>query len=335
MSERTIGVGVIGMGFMGRTHVRAYAGAHAVGRANRLVRLCDQDPARVLAGATERGNFESEDEGPLFDPAATPVGDDPGELFADDAVELVSVCTPTDTHVPLAIRALEAGKHVVVEKPVALRADEVRRLADVARAHPDQLCMPAMCIRFWPGWSWLKGAIEDGTYGRVTSAVFRRLAPPPGWGKEFYEDTARSGGALFDLHVHDADLVRHLFGPPDALRSTGTPHHVTTLYRYEDGPAHVVAEGGWDHTEGFPFEMGYTVVFERATATWRMDREPHLALYVRGREQPVRDVLAGTGYDHELRHALAVVAGDETPLATVDEAVGLTEMLEAERAALA
>src|SRR4029453_5583634 len=97
---------------------------------------------------------------------------------------------------------------------------------------------------------------------------------PPAWSPAFYGDPARSGGALFDLHVHDADLVRWLFGAPGAVTSTGTLDHVTTLYRYADGPAHVVAEGGWDHAGGFPFSMGYTVVFERATAGLGPARPP-------------------------------------------------------------
>jgi len=327
-----IGVGVIGLGFMGRTHVRAYAEASRAGCANRLIAVCDKDPGR-FTGAGARGNLESGAEGPLFDPSETEVVSDPEELLAKDAVELVSICTPTDSHVDLAISALEAGKHVLVEKPVALRSADVQRLADVANAS-DRLCMPAMCMRFWPGWSWLADAIRDGTYGRVTSAVFRRLAPRPAWGREFYEDAERSGGALFDLHVHDADLVRHLFGEPDSLTSTGTPHHVTTLYRYDDGPRHVVAEGGWDHADGFPFHMGYTLVFENATASWSIDRSPALAIAVNGEHKAVRDVHRGTGYDFEVRHLLAAIAGDEELRATVDEALALTRMLERERESL-
>jgi len=327
-----IGVGVIGLGFMGRTHVRAYAAAAAAGNSNRLVAVCDQNPER-FRGEGARGNFEGEDEGPLFDPESTELLSDPGALLALEAVELVSICTPTDSHVDLAIRALEAGKHVLVEKPVATSSAEAERLAAAARAS-DRVCMPAMCIRFWPGWSWLKGAVEQETYGKVTSAVFRRLAAPPAWSPDFYANTERTGGALFDLHVHDADFVRHLFGPPDAVRSTGTLHHLTTFYRYANGPAHVVVEGGWDHTDGFAFEMNYTVIFEHATADFRLGRDPALEITTKGERREVRDVLATTGYDEEVRHLLQVIRGDAELAATCDEAVGLTRMLEEERESL-
>ena len=227
MTRRMLGVGVIGLGFMGRTHVRAYRTAAARGHANRLVGVADRDVQR-FAGAGDRGNLESGDAGgPLFDPETTGTHDTPDALLADPAVEAVSVCTPTESHVELALAALSAGKHVLVEKPVALASTEVERLAAAAR-ESEGVCMPAMCMRFWPGWRWLRERIEDGSLGRVRSAVFRRLGSHPAWSPEFYGDQARTGGALFDLHVHDADLVHWLFGAPATVSSTGTADHLTT-----------------------------------------------------------------------------------------------------------
>jgi predicted dehydrogenase len=202
-----------------------------------------------------------------------------GELIADREIDLVSICTLTDSHVPLARAALEAGKHVLVEKPVALHAEPIRELNEIAR-RAGRICMPAMCMRFWPGWDWLKARIEDRAYGACVSATFQRLTSPPPWSLDFYADGARSGGAIVDLHVHDADFVRFCFGDPDAVSSagrvgdSGAIDHVTTLYRYErgNGPAHVVAEGGWDHAPGFPFTMRYAAIFERATASYDIAR---------------------------------------------------------------
>ncbi len=328
-SERSLGIGIVGFGFMGRTHARAYRAAAGTGRANRIVAIADADPARLEDGGA-RGNLEGEAATPLFDPRETAIVAKAEELFANEAVDAVSLCTPTDTHVELAIAALRAGKHVLVEKPVALAARDVERLAAVARG-TQKLCMPAMCLRFWPGWRWLRQAIERGSHGTVKSAVFRRLASPPSWSADFYRDARRSGGALFDLHVHDADLVRWLFGEPTSVHATGSLDHVTACYRFERGPAHVVAEGGWDHTGGFPFHMGYTVVFEQATAEYAFGRTPPLLLHQEGtaRGLPLEE---GTGYDGEIRHFLDCCAGKSVLEATIDEAVGLTRMLEAERA---
>ncbi len=332
--KREIRIGVIGLGFMGRTHVRAYRKAAAAGFASRLVAVCDRDAARLAGEPGERGNLEeaAPDE-PLFDPAEVHAYATPELLLADKEVELVSICSPTDTHVDLAIAALRAGKHVVVEKPVALSSSEVERLAEVAADSPG-LCMPAMCMRFWPGWRWLKERIESGEHGPVRSAVFRRLGSRPDWSPGFYDDPQKSGGALFDLHVHDSDFAFWCFGKPQAVTTAGSIAHLTTAYRYADGPAHVVAEGGWDHTPGFAFRMGYTVVFERATADFDFLRDPPLVLSREGSAEPV-ELAAETGYDAELRHVLAGLAtGIERLDVTVGDALELTRILEAERRSL-
>ena len=328
------GVGLIGLGFMGRTHLGAYRAAALAGHANRIVAVCDARIERYLEGDYERGNLESDDAAaPLLDPKETRTTTDPSELLADPEVELVSICTPTDTHVALARQALEAGKHVLLEKPVALSSADASRIADAARA-AERICMPAMCMRFWPGWEDLREIITSERYGRVSSAVFRRLGSTPGWSPEFYRNAERSGGALFDLHVHDADLVCWLFGRPTHVSTHGSLDHVTTAYGFADGPRHVVAEGGWNHAPAFPFFMGYTVAFERATLDFALGRTP---LMRSAHEDEVREVelAPGDGYEGEIRHALALASGRETkPRATMDEAVELLRMLEAERSSL-
>ena len=330
--EKTLGVGIVGLGFMGQTHLGAYQRAAEAGFKNRLVAVCDADPMRLEGKVVAAGNFDTEASQELFDPAEVSGYEDPAELFADPEVDIVSICTPTDSHVDLAIAALEAGKHVLVEKPVATTAAEVRRLAEVD-ARTEALCMPAMCMRFWPAWAWLEERVREGTYGKVRSAAFQRLGTQPGWGEGFYQDDSRTGGALVDLHIHDADYVRWIFGAPDEVRSTGTAGHITTLYRYLDGPAHVVAEGGWDHTPGSPFTMRYVVVFDEATANFELGREQELMLAKDGEFEAV-EVDEINGYDGEIRHLLGAIASGEELQATIAQAADLAEMLEAEREAL-
>ncbi|MBL8859205.1 MAG: Gfo/Idh/MocA family oxidoreductase [Planctomycetes bacterium] len=333
-SPRTIGVGVVGLGLMGRVHIEAYAAAAREGLPCRLVAVSDRRHERLTGRAAPGGNVQADAAGKvLFDPARVAVTADPREVFANDEVELVSICTPTDSHVELAIAALRSGKHVLVEKPVSLDPDEIDRLAAVA-IETRRMCMPAMCMRFWPGWSWLADAVRDARYGRVTSAAFQRLGSRPTWGEGFYSDSSRSGGALFDLHVHDVDIVRSLFGDPDAVHSSGTRDHLTTLFRYSHGPAHVTAEGGWDHAPGFAFRMRYVVNFERATAEFDSRRDSPLEITVGGAVEAV-DTGAGTGYDGEIRHALKCVAEGRTRAAVdLTDSAGVTRILLAELASL-
>lgn len=330
-----VGVGVIGLGFMGATHLAAYRTAHAAGFANRLVAVCDPDPDRRAGLIEPRGNIDTLDDAEyLFDPDGVAASETPGALLGNPDVDLVSICTYTDTHVDLALAALDAGKHVLVEKPVALRRLEAERLRDAARATPGRLCMPAMCMRFWPGWDWLASALVEGRYGAVREARFRRVGPIPGWADEFYGDVSRSGGALFDLHVHDADFVRWCFGAPEAVSCRGNLAHITTTYDFGAGGPQVIAEGGWREHEDAPFEMGFEVQFEQATARYVFGEPPVLTLVQDHVSTPVA-LGEGDGYDGEVSHLLAAIAAGEpgeapTPGDMLDDAVDVTTMLEAE-----
>jgi predicted dehydrogenase len=334
MSLPEIRVGIIGLGFMGRTHLAAFQAANGLGLKNILAAVADPDPERRAGRAAAGGNFDTgASTEQLFDQKRVRAYENPLQLIADPELDLISICTPTSTHVDLAIAALAAGKHVLVEKPVGLDSAQVRRLSAAAAASK-KLCMPAMCMRFWPGWDWLREHVRRGTFGAVRSAVFSRLGTRPGWNPAFYQDPSQSGGALFDLHIHDADFVRWCFGAPSRVSSSGTLDHLSTLYHFDNGPAHVVAEGGWDHTPGFAFRMRYVVVFDQATVEFDFSREPKL-LFARGGASEAVELSAHSGYDGEVRHLLAMIARVDGDLAaTLEEATALTAMLEAERASL-
>ncbi|MFG0307235.1 MAG: Gfo/Idh/MocA family protein [Phycisphaerales bacterium JB040] len=331
-APQTVRVGICGLGFMGRTHLDAYTAAIADGHDARLVAVADADPDRRAGIPSSAGNIGESSGERLFDPERVTGYERPENLFADDGVDLVSLCTPTDTHVPLATAALKAGRHVLLEKPVALTEAEVRTLAELARSN-GLICIPAMCMRFWPAWSWLKTAIADGRYGPVRAARFERLGSAPAWNHAFYNDPARSGGALFDFHIHDADFIVHCFGPPGAVTTTGTRNHPATVYTYPDGPATVSAEAGWLSSPHFPFRMRYTVEFESAVADFDLARDP--ALLVHTRHETERPDLPGlTGYDLEIRNAIEAVRAGTQPSPTLDDAALVTRVLEAEARSL-
>ena len=333
MSEpKPVRVGVLGLGFMGQTHVRAYAAAHADGAACPLVAVCDRSADRLAGRVSSEGNLESAgDSGErLFDPATLSAYDDLDAFFADESIDLVSICTPTDSHVPLATRAMDAGKHVLLEKPVALRSADVDELRAVQRSS-GRLCQPAMCIRFWPGGVWRLSAGRDGRFGAWRALSIQRLGGAPGWGDGFYADESRSGGALFDLHVHDSDFVLWLLGQPDAVRAQGDASHVSTQYVYEQGPSLVQAEGGWLPGGAFPFRMRYVAAFEHATAEFDSMASAPLTLTRESQHEPVPSE-AGTGYDFQARAAVeAVRRNDASGTPTLDDAYNVTRVLEAER----
>jgi predicted dehydrogenase len=330
ISDRPVNVGVVGLGFMGLTHINAYRKLpdHA-----RLVAVCDavrQPVNGVLAGVT--GNVAGSDTVDLG--AAVRAYTSIDDLLADPEVDLVDLCVPTPLHVPQTLAALAAGKHVICEKPLARTSAQSRQIVEAAAAASTYF-MPAMCMRFWPGWAWLKQLKADGTYGQILTARFRRVSAPPGWSRDSYFKGGDSGGALFDLHVHDTDFVQFLFGRPSAVFSTGVSRfsgatdHVVTQYIVPGG-ATVYSEGSWLLASGFA--MSYTVMFERATIDYDSARgDAALQVWEEGKEPQVIVPEGPDGYVGELAHFLTAIRSGQPPtIVTAQDGLSAVEICEAE-----
>src|SRR4051794_25876284 len=123
------GIGIVGVGFMGMIH---YLAARKLGD-GRVVALCSRDPKKLDGDWTGiQGNFGPK--GTQMDLSGQARHARFDDLLADPAVDLVDLCVPNDEHAPLAIKALEAGKHVLVEKPIALTAADADAMLAAARA---------------------------------------------------------------------------------------------------------------------------------------------------------------------------------------------------------
>jgi predicted dehydrogenase len=329
-----VGIGILGLGFIGRAHVAAIQQAAAAGEACELAAVCDRSADRRAGRCDDApGNLKVADTGPLFDASRVSGYEHAADLLADPRVHLIVVCTHTSAHVDHAIQALRAGKHVLVEKPVSLDPAEVRRLdraAADARTAQGLRCMPGMCMRFWPGWDWLRDLIVSRQYGPLRSLTLQRMGSTPTWATDFYANLEHSGGALGDLHIHDTDFICWSLGPPASVSSRGSLMHCTTLYDCPGVP-HVTAEGAWDLTPGTPFRMKYLAVFEHATAEFDLSRDPRVTLYTRGGvESPA--IEPGAGYLPQLRHLLAAIRDPSMLLrATLSDAATVADVLAAER----
>jgi predicted dehydrogenase len=330
---RKVNVGVVGLGFMGLTHLKSYRQLPGA----RIVAVCDAARAPVdgvLAGMT--GNVTGSDAIDLG--REVKVYRKLEEMLADRAVELVDLCVPTPLHVPQSLAALAAGKHVICEKPLARTAAQAREIVQAA-AQAQGCFMPAMCMRFWPGWAELKEFSDNNTYGKILAARFRRVSAPPGWSRDSYFKGGDSGGALLDLHIHDTDFVQFLFGPPRSVFATGQSRfsgaidHVVTQYEVASG-ATVYAEGSWLLTHGFG--MSYTVHCEGATLDYDSTRGAE-ALQVSEAGQPPRVVqLEGDGYVGELRHLIeSIQAGQPPTRVTAADGLRAVEICEAEERSIA
>lgn len=259
-------IGIVGLGFMGRIHFLAARGL--VGGV--VAAVCSRDPVK-LAGdwSATRGNFGPEPG--RVDLAGVKTYADFADLLADPDIDLVDICTVTDQHAPLAIRALEAGKHVLVEKAIALApADADRMLAAARRA--GKLLMVAHVLPFFPEFAFAADAVRSGRYGKLVAAHFTRVIAKPDWSADI-GDAAKTGGPAVDLHVHDTHFVGLLCGVPRDVFSTGivadgAVSYLTTSYLYGPGGPAVTCSSGAVAAAGRPFAHGFEIYLERATLAY-------------------------------------------------------------------
>jgi len=328
MAVKSINVVIAGAGFMGTAHLRAYLKIPGV----RVVGLCSPNrPVTngVLGGVA--GNIQQTNA--LRLPASVKVVRTFDDLLALPNVDAVDICTPTSLHPSQAIAALLSGKHVLCEKPLAESSAEARAVLKAA-SKSKGILMPAMCMRFWPGWETLKQIIDSRKYGKVLAASFRRVSERPAWG----DAASHPGGALLDFHIHDADFAQFLFGRPDKVFATGvtaangTVEQVVAQFVYRHGPS-VVAEGSWLVARGF--NMGYMVQCENATLDYDFQRGPEARITTRDGKVHALKNLAGDGYNAEIRHFVDCVRRRKpSPIVPPQDAVAALEICEAEEKSL-
>jgi predicted dehydrogenase len=328
---RRVNVAVVGLGFMGIMHLRAW---QKIKHAN-IAAVCGRSRLPMdgkVAGVA--GNLAGS--GDLQLGRGVKVYSDFNALLADENVDLIDICTPTPLHHVQAIAALKAGKHVLCEKPMASAAalaEKIKAAADEAMRRK-KFFMPGMVVRFWPEWAWLKQVVESGIYGKVLAAGFRRVTGKPSWNKNF--EKGKSGGALLELHIHDADFVQFLFGVPTNVFATGRSvfsgaiDHVVAQYQVASS-AVVHAEASWLMTGKHGFRMAYTVAFEKATADFDSSRQAEaLRVYEADRAPRVIKCKGAGAFQGELSYlADCIQRGRPPSVVTAQDGLNAVRICEA------
>jgi predicted dehydrogenase len=265
---------VTGFGFMGGVHAQVYS---ALPRAA-VAAIVDEDVDRARAKAKQMG-------------LAAPIYRDFDAALAANHVSVVDICVPTLLHPVYIRKALKAGKHVFCEKPFAATTNEARSLAAAARRAGVKMQI-GHCIRFWPEYQALERYVHRKRGGRLLSlALFRRSSRPAYSIDDWVNKEDLSGGAAFDLHIHDTDYILHLLGKPGAVTSVGTKDptgwsHLYTTYHF--GDVAVTASGGWNYPPHWGFQMGFEAIFERAVVEFDSRASPTLMLTEKsGPRQPM------------------------------------------------
>ena len=339
----TIRTAVIGTGSISSYHTEGYL----KNEATEFVAACDVNASRAEEYAKKYG--------------ISRVYSDHRELLKDDDIDAVSVTTWNNRHSGISIDALESGKHVLCEKPIAMNAAEAESMAEAARK-AGKLLMVGVVRRFEDTPNMLKEGVESGRFGNIYYAktgYLRKWGNPGGW----FSDGGRSGGGpVIDLGVHVIDLVRYITGNPGAVSvsastfsSLGMLPEIKGKSKYyskdydSDNPFNNVEDGA---SALIRFDNGMTLFFETSwTLHIRKDSnylhiygdrggaqmEPEFELY--GIENDMftvtkPDISRPDGYfdtifQREIDHFVACTRGEEECRCPAEDGVAIMKILDA------
>jgi predicted dehydrogenase len=276
-----IRIGIVGVGFMGMIH---YLAAQKL-KGARVTAICSRDPKK-RAGDWRgiRGNFGPP--GTQMNLSRIKKYEELDELLADPDIDMIDICNPTQQHGPTAIAALKAGKHVLVEKAIALDAKEADAMVKTAQ-HAGKLLMVAHVLPFFPEFAFAAEAVRGGKYGKLVGAHFTRVISRPDWSSDI-ADPAKTGGPAVDLHIHDTHFIGLICGVPAKVFSSGVEEngavqYLTTQYLYGHGGPAVTCSSGAVSQKGRAFVHGFEIYVEKATLVYESGTKPLALLTADGK----------------------------------------------------
>jgi predicted dehydrogenase len=284
----------------------------------KVTALCSRDKKKLDGDwRSIQGNFGPR--GEIMDLAGIKKYPDLDDMLADKDIDLIDICTPTHQHGPMALRALQAGKHVLVEKAIALEAGDADAMVAAARK-AGKLLMVAHVLPFFPEFAYAAQAIRGGKHGKLMGGHFKRVISRPDWSSDI-GDAAKTGGPAVDLHIHDTHFIGLVCGVPGSVFSTGVVadnvvSYLTTQYLYGPAGPAITCSSGALAQKGRPFVHGYEIYLEKATLVYESGTCP-LTLYTEdGKAEQIQlggGADATTAFTLELEAAVAGVESGKEP----------------------
>lgn len=273
-------VAVIGFGFMGITHSLNILKCKDF----ELVAIIEKDVDTVPDKLKQQiGNLGTGNDDTVA-LEKIPVYSTLESCLVTEKLDAVHVCVHTDLHFSIVKEALNDGLHVLVEKPFCLNVKEGEELIKLAR-EKNLILMVAHVVRFMSPYQKLVKMIDSGQYGKLKFLSLSRFSGVPGWGqwKDKQKDFGISGGALFDLVIHDIDFAAFaLRETPEKIESIVLPgklsnnDYVNATWHYPSKNLTVKIEGGNIYHANYPFQAGFTAVFENASVSFSTLTSEHI-----------------------------------------------------------
>ena len=315
---------IIGFGGIAQSHKNGYIKLEQEGKV-KLVAACDirKEAFEKIAEINLKSDITQKADFNCYT--------DLEEMLAKESIDFVDICVPTFLHKDLSVKMLNKGYNVLCEKPMALNSEDCKVMLEAEKKSGKHF-MIAQCLRFFPGYEYLKECIDDRRYGKVISGFFQRLSPPPTWGWEnWFMDGQKSGGCITDLHIHDIDMIRYLFGEPEAVscRATSTIScydTVQTALYYGGLP--IMAIGDWT-LANIPFAASYRVGFEKATLVFE---KKNVTVYPKdGSEAYIPPISGYDGYTGEIAYFCDIIEGkvknEKNPASSAATTIRLIDVL--------
>ncbi len=208
--------------------------------------------------------------------------DDYISMLSSGEIDAVIIGVPTPFHKEFALKAFEASKHVLCEKPIALTLEDSNEMLRNAEKN-SVILMIAQVLRFWPEYVAVKKLIEDNSIGRIKNIYTVRFSTTPAWSENnWLLNPSQSGGVPVDIQIHDFDFIRWILGEPLSIYAVGSLNEKGLIinsgcvFQYSDSIA--VSEAGYVLPRNSRFEMGFKLIAESAVIEYNNLREPTLII---------------------------------------------------------
>lgn len=307
---------VVGFGFMGMTHtINILQNPHL-----RLVAIVDKNAEQVPQKLHENsGNFST---GTLSesDISRVKIYSDFAECLHAEKPDACVIAVHTALHFEMAKLALLNDAHVFLEKPFCLDVAQGEELIALAQSR-NKILMVGHVVRFMPAYEKLKELIDSRELGQLEFLSMSRFSGVPAWGqwKDRQKDFGSSGGALFDLVIHDIDFAQWVCGIPDDVDTRNLPgklsnhDYVSAFWTYKNKPYTVKIDGGNTFHSAYPFQAGFSARFTDASIVYS-SKEPDSIVVTTDSDTrliPVGD--ANDGFSGELNYFVDATLKNEPP----------------------
>ncbi len=322
--KTTVRAAVVGLGWPGMQHLKGYIADPR----SEVIAVCDLDKTHAEEVAAE---YKIQN-----------IYTNHLEMLENRDINAVSVCLPNFLHAPISIDALNAGKHVLCEKPPARSAQEAKAMADAASENGKTL-MYALVQRFGGNAQRLKQLVTAGELGDIyfgKAAYVRRRGIPIGKEGWFVDRERSGGGALIDIGVHALDCIWWLMNSPRPVEVMGAVYsHFGHLV--PDDVKYDVDDGTFAQIH---FENGATIILE---TTWALNLPGDNYIKVAGTkagatlnpftlytevdgkevDKPLHAPRIN-GFDEEVKHFVGCIVDDEEPISSAEQGIMLMQMLD-------